>query len=165
MERLAHTDTLTETSNRLGLLALVGQHSQSTSVEFKGCLALIDMDDLKRINDSFGHTAGDAAIRALAKAIRSLIRPDDLVFRWGGDEFLVLLFGVTEAEGRKRLEGLAGEISKVSLPGVSDPVTLSAAIGMASFNSPAALTVAIELADNAMYGQKQSKTSPARTEG
>jgi diguanylate cyclase (GGDEF)-like protein len=162
MESLAHTDALTETANRHSLFTLLEQHSQSTSTRFRGCLALIDMDDLKRINDTYGHTAGDAAIRALAKAIRSLIRPDDLLFRWGGDEFLVLLFGVAESGGRKRLEGLTNELGQVSLPGAADPVSLTASIGVASFSSPASLTAAIELADSSMYAMKQFQKSVVR---
>ena len=61
------------------------------SRELAGTAVIADIDNLKSINDQFGHAAGDAAIRAVATAIRSLIRADDLLFRWGGDEFLLVL--------------------------------------------------------------------------
>ncbi len=59
------------------------------------------MDNLKAINDGLGHTAGDKAIREVAGAIRSVIRADDLLFRWGGDEFLVVLVGLPEDGGSR----------------------------------------------------------------
>jgi diguanylate cyclase (GGDEF)-like protein len=153
MEVLARIDPLTETLNRNGLYYFI-EHRQGSGLR-SGCVALVDMDDLKQINDSLGHAAGDAAIRALAKAIRSLIRPDDLLIRWGGDEFLVLLFGVSQAEARRRLEGLIPAISSIALPGSGAAVSLSVSCGIAPFSPDTHFDSAIEQADNAMYAEKQ----------
>ena len=59
-----------------------------------GSLAVIDLDGLKAINDTHGHHVGDQAIRAFARALRARLRADDLIFRWGGDEFLAVMFGL-----------------------------------------------------------------------
>ncbi|PYV09482.1 MAG: hypothetical protein DMG07_23115 [Acidobacteria bacterium] len=131
------------------------EHRKAAAAARSGCLALVDMDNLKHINDSLGHPAGDAAIRVLAKSIRSLIRPDDLLIRWGGDEFLVLLFGVTESEARRRLADLAPAMAATVLPGCSDPVELSFSCGLAPFAADSPLDAAIESADDAMYAEKQ----------
>ena len=153
MEVLARIDPLTETLNRNGLYSFI-EHRKGSGLR-SGCVALVDMDDLKRINDSLGHAAGDAAIRALAKAIRSLIRPDDLLIRWGGDEFLILLFGVSLGEARRRLEDLMPAISSIVLPGSSTAVTLSVSCGIAPFSPDMRFDTAIEQADDAMYTEKQ----------
>jgi diguanylate cyclase (GGDEF)-like protein len=154
MEHLARIDPLTETLNRHGLYSFI-EHRKVAAAARAGCLALVDMDNLKHINDSMGHPAGDAAIRALAKAIRSLIRPDDLLIRWGGDEFLVLLFGVTESEARRRLADLAPSMAAIPLPGCTTPVELTFSCGLAPFGSDSPLDAAIESADDAMYAEKQ----------
>jgi len=117
---------------------------------------LVDIDDLKVVNDQWGHPAGDAAIRAVATAIRSCIRADDLLFRWGGDEFLVLLFGVCEDEARARLDTLNLRLRQTALAGLPNPVDLSAAVGYASFDEATSFDDVIAVADTAMYGAKRS---------
>ena len=154
METLARVDPLTETLNRHGLALFLEQHERAPVA---GSLALVDMDELKKINDTHGHAAGDAAIRSVATAIRSLIRADDLLIRWGGDEFLIILFGVTEADARRRLDALAPLISAATLPGVIQPVHLTVSWGIAPFTAEASLDAAIETADNAMYAEKQRR--------
>jgi diguanylate cyclase (GGDEF)-like protein len=95
---VAQTDHLTSAFNRYAFHALLDHDLAGTAV-------IADIDNLKSINDQYGHSAGDAAIRAVATAMRSCIRADDLLFRWGGDEFLVLLLNVSELDARKRLTG------------------------------------------------------------
>jgi diguanylate cyclase (GGDEF)-like protein len=125
-----------------------------------GCVALVDVDDLKTINDSLGHAAGDEVIRGVAKAIRSLVRPDDLVFRWGGDEFLVVLFGVREEETRRRLGGLADLVAPVSLPGRDGPSAVGVSFGVAGFEG-GSLEAAVAAADAAMYRHKLAAKAPS----
>jgi predicted signal transduction protein with EAL and GGDEF domain len=85
LEVVAQFDPLTEALNRHAFhaMGLSGSERGSQPVS-RGCVAVVDMDNLKAINDSLGHAAGDLALRVVAKGIRSVIRADDLLFRWGG---------------------------------------------------------------------------------
>jgi len=118
-------------------------------------VVVIDIDNLKLINDTLGHAVGDATIRAIAHAVRAVIRADDMLFRWGSDEFLLLMFGMPEAEARRRLETLNGTLAKTSLPCVNAPISISVSHGLVAFNAMMELEHAIEEADEAMYKRKQ----------
>ena len=92
LEHAALTDALTGLPNRRAIETRLDQEvSRATREETALSLAIVDADRFKRINDRFGHAAGDAALRALAAALRDELREHDLIGRWGGDEFLVLL--------------------------------------------------------------------------
>ena len=156
LETMARVDPLTQAFNRHAFHSLLDREQTGTSADAAGCVVVIDIDNLKPLNDSHGHAAGDEAIRAVARSIRSLIRADDMLFRWGGDEFLLLLFGLAEAEARKRMERLNAPLAETRLQRVSEPVSVSVSYGIADFNKLAELQQAIEHADTAMYRRKQS---------
>jgi diguanylate cyclase (GGDEF)-like protein len=159
LERLARLDPLTSSLNRHAFYSLVeGDRGEAAA---GGCVAVADIDALKPINDTFGHVAGDVAIRAVARAIRQLVRADDLVFRWGGDEFLVVLLGVSEQEALRRLSSLDDALAAVVVPGSPEPLAISVSIGVGAFDSLAAIDRAIELADERMYRRKGSGREPA----
>jgi diguanylate cyclase len=120
------------------------------------------MDNLKPINDTLGHAAGDNAIRKVATAIRALIRADDLLFRWGGDEFLVILPGVSEGEVRTRLDRLNAMLADADLRTTARPVALSVSFGIAPFSALDGLEQAIEQADVEMYSRKQTRKTASR---
>jgi diguanylate cyclase (GGDEF)-like protein len=73
-------------------------------------LVFVDLDGLKRINDSLGHAAGDRMLRLVARTLRRRLRSYDLVIRWGGDEFLCVLSGAGMEEAQAKLEQVAGEL-------------------------------------------------------
>ena len=156
LETMARVDPLTQAFNRHAFHSLLDHEQTGTSADAAGCVVVIDIDNLKPINDSHGHATGDEAIRAVAHAIRSLIRADDMLFRWGGDEFLLLLFGVAEAGARKRMERLNAPLAETRLQRMNEPVTISVSYGIADFDKLADLQQAIEHADTAMYRRKQS---------
>jgi diguanylate cyclase (GGDEF)-like protein len=155
LEAMVQLDHLTSALNRHAFYSIIGDSRAGGRVVFTGCAAVADIDNLKQINDRYGHAAGDAVIRAVAAAIRACIRADDLLFRWGGDEFLVLLIGVTEADARAHLDSLNHSLRRVAIHGVAEPVDVSVAIGFAPFNSAGSLEEVIALADTAMYGRKR----------
>jgi diguanylate cyclase (GGDEF)-like protein len=157
LELLARLDPLTNALNRHAFYSMVDGTGSVDGIS--GCVAVADVDALKSVNDDMGHAAGDLAIRAVARAIRQVVRADDLVYRWGGDEFLVVLFGVTEDEVRRRLDALTGVLQAVALSGSRAPVAISVSSGVAAFESLAGLEKAIETADARMYEQKQAKRS------
>ncbi len=165
LELIARVDPLTEALNRHAFHTLLkkGQDIIGDGVDVaatdhaSGCVAVVDLDNLKLINDSHGHAAGDKAIRAVAHAIRSIIRADDLLFRWGGDEFLVLLFGLPPAEARRRLDTLNTRLADTTLTTNTPPAPVLVSHGLARFETMTSLQQAIEEADETMYKHKQTR--------
>lgn len=156
LEVLARIDPLTEALNRHAFYSLLDGRQGDAIINLPGCAVVLDIDNLKPINDSLGHAAGDVAIREVARSIRSIIRADDLLFRWGGDEFLILLFNLTEPEAYKRFGSLNSKLA-AALPGATEPVPLIVSYGLAQFSTMAEIEQAIDKADAAMYAQKQSR--------
>jgi diguanylate cyclase (GGDEF)-like protein len=159
LEALARVDPLTHSLNRHAFYSMVeGSRSEDGG---GGCVAVADIDSLKAINDGLGHAAGDAAIRAVARAIRQVVRADDLVFRWGGDEFLIVLLSVSEEEAASRLAGLDAMLAAVPFPDSPRPLSVSVSTGVAAFVSLAGLEPAVALADARMYRCKERRRSSA----
>ena len=97
-----------------------------------------------------------AALRIVTDALRSCIRDGDLLFRWGGDEFVGLLERETEAGGEARFARLNEKLRRLKLPGMDAEVDLSVSVGLVAFDGPASLDDAIALADEAMYRRKKT---------
>jgi diguanylate cyclase (GGDEF)-like protein len=148
---VAQQDHLTSAFNRHAFYQVLDRDLSGTAV-------FADIDNLKSINDQFGHAAGDTAIRACATALRSHIRADDLLFRWGGDEFLVLLLGFSETDARRRLANVNDLLRDIHIAGTGGTMTVSISMGFAAFNSAESLDEVIRVADTAMYGHKRRNT-------
>jgi diguanylate cyclase (GGDEF)-like protein len=159
LETMARVDPLTASLNRHAFYSMVEGYRAAKGAS--GCVAVVDLDALKFVNDTFGHPAGDAAIRAVARAIRQVVRADDLVFRWGGDEFLVALFGVSEYEARRRLDGLEAMLGVVPVPGAPEPLAVTVSLGVAAFAAVEGLERAIATADERMYRRKLARRAAA----
>ena len=153
LEQLARRDALTEALNRHAFHALAAARQGGG---LPGSVVIVDIDDLKPVNDRFGHAAGDDAIRATASAIRSLVRADDGLFRWGGDEFLVVLPGLDAAEAQRRFEELELRLAQVELPGVG-PCPLRVSVGITPLAPGDSLESAVARADALMYERKRAR--------
>jgi diguanylate cyclase len=158
--RRATRDPLTDLYRRPVLLKrlqeeLLRARSQSHPVQ----IMEIDLDRLKDINDSCGHAAGDIALRQVAEAIRSCLRSGDVAARFGGDEFVVLLPGVSRENSLQIAERILDRLRHLSLTAAADgreiPITVS--IGLAGFVPGEAMDPAavFDLADRALYEAKQ----------
>jgi diguanylate cyclase (GGDEF)-like protein len=148
-----HFDPLTGARNRHAFQALLAS-AEGLPLGSRGVLAMIDLDHLKEINDSDGHSAGDAAIRAAAEAIRRRLREGDLLFRWGGDEFLALLPSCGRAEAEELLAPLGGGV-RLTLGPHRRERQLHLSWGVSELDGPvtaAAIDDAIARADQEMYG-------------
>ena len=154
--RRAQLDPLTEAYNRFFLDEI---RPKLIRDQASGSLVLVDVDGLKTINDTEGHEEGDKAIWTIAAAIKKLIRGDDYLIRWGGDEFLVLLPTMDEEVAKKRFYMLPGKIDEVrqslNLPRAYRKF-LAASVGVTPFSSRVPFDVAVEAADRVMYERKKA---------
>ena len=155
-KKRAQIDPLTEAHNRFFLEELRPSLTTEQSI---GSIVLIDVDGLKTINDTEGHEEGDKAIWTIATAIKKLIRGNDFLIRWGGDEFLVILPGMDEGVAKKRFYSLPARIDEVrqapNLPRAYRKF-LAASVGVTPFSAKVPFDVAIEQADRVMYERKKA---------
>ncbi len=156
IHHLAHHDALTGLPNRMAFMDQL-DHLMGAARAADGALALlfIDLDHFKRVNDSLGHLVGDLLLQTVTARITDCLRTDDCVARFGGDEFMVLLTGVTD---RAVVEQVAGKLLaaiEAPLDVGGRPISVSPSIGVALFpehgRTPAEL---IQHADAAMYQAK-----------
>lgn len=152
---LATRDTLTGLSNRRHLLALAQQEiSRARRAGEQVSLVLADIDDFKQINDANGHDAGDQVLIQSSRWFRGLCRAQDVVARWGGEEFLFLLPATGADAGREFAERVRQTIAgrEVDLTGESIHFTIS--LGVATLVDGEHLHDAIVRADRALYRSK-----------
>jgi diguanylate cyclase (GGDEF)-like protein len=154
LELLAQMDPLTEALNRHAFHSLLRGPEGAGESMTSGSVAVIDIDNLKPINDTWGHSTGDKAIRIVARSIRSFIRADDMLFRWGGDEFLILMFKLSAEETSRRMKMLNRVLEENCRKWPDMPVTVMVSHGVAGFDSLPQLAQAIETADKAMYANR-----------
>ena len=123
-------------------------------------IALMDIDDFKICNDTYGHHAGDMALEAVAKAVRSCIRETDLLIRYGGDEFLLVLSGIPADFFRTKLEQIRDTVQKAVVPGYPH-FRLSLSIGGAMQTLADPMENVVRRADFLMYQAKNHKDAVA----
>jgi diguanylate cyclase (GGDEF)-like protein len=149
----ARTDALTRVANRRAVEdAIVEEAGRCERYGGAFCLALLDVDGFKDLNDARGHGAGDAALRLLADVLTRRVRRTDLVARLGGDEFVVLMRGVNAAEGRVACD-LIGQTVRDRMAQAGFALTVS--IGCKSFiEAPKTALEALKIADGLLYQAK-----------
>ncbi|WP_454884884.1 diguanylate cyclase [Sphingomonas oryzagri] len=155
LRALAMADPLTTLANRRHLEAVL-QNLSVTPERPTSCI-MIDIDHFKRFNDEHGHEAGDAVLRAVGKALRQAVREEDLAFRYGGEEFLLLLGGMDAGQAGERAEQLRAHIAglRVRFAGRDlGPLTVSA--GLASAPAHCQPDQLIQFADAALLSAKHA---------
>jgi diguanylate cyclase (GGDEF)-like protein len=153
-----HQDPLTRVANRRYFDARWRKEfSQAIQQKSQLSLLLIDIDFFKKINDQYGHTKGDEALKVVGQVISNNIRPTDVVARWGGEEFVVILPETSPNEAAVAAERIRQKIeaSDWAKCGFSEPVTVSLGIGSYPQHGENQSEI-YEAADRALYESKRS---------
>lgn len=159
LRRAALYDTLTDSLNRRAFAQGVGLEMARGTF---GTVVIADLDNLKAVNDAFGHAAGDRLLRQCADLLRSTLRPYDKLYRWGGDEFLLVIPSARGADVEERLGEVLKSAEPIEVAHGQNTVRLEVSLGAADYTSAEGLEDSIQLADEAMYRQKQARKSPVR---
>jgi diguanylate cyclase len=157
VSELVHQDQLTGALNRRGLDAAFDR--EATRVDRSHaplCVALLDIDDFKRLNDSMGHQVGDQALIHLCNIIKEALRPSDSVARYGGEEFVIILPDVALEEAANTVERLQRELTKQFFMHENDRVLVTFSAGVAQREEAEPQEEVIARADKAMYQAKRT---------
>jgi diguanylate cyclase len=160
LRRASFYDTVTGSLNRQAFADGLGLDKAVASF---GTVVMLDMDDLKRVNDELGHSAGDATLRYLVEVLRGALRASDKLYRWGGDEFLLVFPGADTAQVVRRLRNVLNHADPLILSDGSNFV-LRVSLGGAHFASGEQIGPAIDNADRAMYADKVRRKKAATQE-
>lgn len=150
LQRVAEHDALTQVYNRHAGERLLQAFADSK--EPAGVVMLLDVDYFKRINDMHGHGVGDDVLRRLAGQLRLCLRDDSDIVRWGGEEFLVLVHGITLAEARSIADRLRSTVASCHFV-EAEPITIS--VGVVAMRPGDSKQSLFERADIALYQAKQ----------
>jgi diguanylate cyclase (GGDEF)-like protein len=154
-------DPLTETGNRAAFLEDMEKHLQSDDAENPPlCIAVIDLDHFKPVNDTHGHVVGDRVLRAMADELKLSLRETDRVYRYGGDEFIAVLPGTILDEAVKIMERALERIMGRTVSTRESVINISASIGVAEYGTDTeSVNKFIEKADRALYRAKKTGRS------
>jgi len=162
LESLIETDALLDILNRRGFerelkraISRVARYDGSAAIVF------IDLDHFKSINDQFGHLAGDAVLRAVTATVLKNCRNSDVVARFGGDEFAVLLWNLSEEDALSKARSFETKIDSLRVQLATDSVSVGASAGLTMLQASDTPSQIIARADADMYSRKISK-KPAR---
>lgn len=158
-EKLAQamTDSLTDLPNRTAyqdaILPLC-QVMQKTQKPL--CLAVCDIDHFKNVNDTWGHLAGDKVLRLVPKQMRDALKDEDLIFRYGGEEFVIVLPNTTLEQAMERAEAIRLAVVKAPFNVQGEPVTISISIGVAELQPKESPNDLFGRADKLLYSAKEA---------
>lgn len=152
---LAHTDQLTHLATRsyfyqMAYREIVRCERENSSL----CLVFIDIDHFKKVNDLYGHPTGDRTLARVSQVLKRMCRPYDVIARWGGEEFIVLLPNIKLDEAYHFSERFRIEIEKQTFQAPSNTFHCTISAGLAEFNKTEELETLIHRADQALYQAK-----------
>jgi diguanylate cyclase (GGDEF)-like protein len=155
-QALAENDSLTGVSNRRRSRETLGQLIRMAErFEQPLCLVELDLDHFKRVNDRHGHAAGDAVLRRLGELLVRTFRGEDVIARWGGEEFVVGMYGMTSGDARQRTAQLLESFREEEFHAEGQSFTLSFSAGVAQFPRDGAdIDALYRSADEALYQAK-----------
>jgi diguanylate cyclase (GGDEF)-like protein len=120
------------------------------------CVAIVDIDHFKHINDTFGHGTGDAVLRAISALLRESMREADVVARWGGEEFLVYLPEMSGTRSMTVLQRLRKKIGEYDWRSIAPQLRVSFSAGIAECSTKERWVRTLQRADGALYAAKRA---------
>ena len=153
---LATRDELTGLFNRRHMMEVLTQHQKRLirSGHHRFCLALLDIDHFKRINDTHGHGVGDEVLREFAATLQRALRDTDVLARWGGEEFLLLINDTSPELANIGLERARDMLASAPLLAHMPDLRVTFSAGLTGYDDVEELSICIERADQALYRAK-----------
>ncbi|MBC8209137.1 MAG: diguanylate cyclase [Desulfobulbaceae bacterium] len=156
-QALATSDALTGLANRLHFDLVLDQAlRQARRSKEPLSLVMVDIDNFKQVNDTYGHDAGDRVLIALAARLQRAIREQDFVARWGGEEFILLLPVTDGGQACQVVEKIRVAVAKIVVPAGADRIRITGSFGVAEFGEDMSRDELLKLADQALYRAKAS---------
>jgi diguanylate cyclase (GGDEF)-like protein len=159
LEEMAHTDSLTGLPNRRAIEDWAARQLRGAARHgYALWVALADLDNFKRINDTFGHDAGDKVLQKFGEVLRESTRASDISGRMGGDEFLLVMTHLDEKSTRTTVERLRGQFAAQKFSFGGEKVSVTASFGIAGFQGkePPDFSQLVRRADKALYSGKRA---------
>ncbi|GHA86563.1 GGDEF domain-containing protein [Cognatilysobacter bugurensis] len=154
---LATRDELTGLLNRRAMVELLeAEHQRAEEMDVPWCIAILDVDHFKRINDRFGHAAGDEALRTVSGVCAGMVRGCDSVARWGGEEFVVLLREVDAQSAQAAAEWMRATLERTPVRFDGTIVDLTVSIGVTAYIRDEDVASTLARADRALYRAKSA---------
>jgi diguanylate cyclase (GGDEF)-like protein len=155
LRHLAAFDALTEVFNRRAFFEIAERElARARRARLDCAVLMLDLDHFKRVNDAFGHAAGDRVLREFAAAVKAAVRAEDLVGRYGGEEFCVLLPGAAIDTALRTAERIRAAVERRPLGGLPRATTVSIGVAACEPLAPEALDACLARADDALYRAK-----------
>lgn len=157
LQTLLTTDELTFITNRRGFFDHFEHEMDRVNRDLSkgGLLIMVDLDNFKMINDTYGHDAGDEALKLVAKTLNEDVRKMDCVARLGGDEFVILLANAQQSTLLNRAQKLARKLNRLTLKYNGHRISIKASLGMKPYDKGDNVKSILGEADKAMYDNKQ----------
>jgi len=155
IHRLAIRDELTGLSNPRHMRELMAtEQARQRRTGQPLSVAVLDLDGFKRINDTYGHSGGDLVLKTFAQLTRDTLRTTDVMGRWGGEAFLLMLPDTSGEDAVECVERMRSRLARLSADAIAPGLRVTFSAGVADVQSAEALEAAIERADQAMYRAK-----------
>ena len=160
LKKLVYLDSLTNVYNRRGFLAIANNHFKSITHGKKKrrhneisdlAVIFLDIDNFKNINDRYGHNRGDKILKGLAQLLKNSLRSNDIIGRWGGEEFVILLVNISRLNAKHLAEKLRAKIFTTKISNLF----ITTSLGLAFANHDKTLMQIINKADKLMYQAKK----------
>ncbi|HZM36958.1 MAG TPA: GGDEF domain-containing protein [Burkholderiales bacterium] len=164
IQELVSHDELTKTLNRRALMARLEQErarAERTGQDF--CLALLDLDRFKAVNDTHGHAAGDAVLRAFAEIVHATMRETDVFGRYGGEEFMMILTTTAPGAARDALERIRVAVQAHDWSAIAPGLSVTVSAGMTGWRKSESTTQTLHRADGALYEAKHGGRNQVRS--